>query len=145
VLAVHTNLANQTLRLNQLHRSRDQERLDPHVEQTGDGGRRIVGVQRGQHQVAGERRLDGDLGRFEVANLADHDDVGILPQKRAQSRREVQPDIFMHLNWLMPGRLYSTGSSAVQMLSLKVFSSERAEYRVVVLPEPVGPVTSTIP
>jgi hypothetical protein len=41
--------------------------------------------------------------------------------------------------------LYSTGSSAVLMLTLGLFKSDKAEYSVVVLPEPVGPVTSTMP
>ena len=47
--------------------------------------------------------------------------------------------------WLMPCRLNSTGSSAVEMLRSIVLSSDSAEYSVVVLPEPVGPVTSTMP
>ena len=45
----------------------------------------------------------------------------------------------------MPSRLYSTGSSAVITFTSGVLMRDRAEYRVVVLPEPVGPVTSTIP
>ena len=47
--------------------------------------------------------------------------------------------------WLMPGRLNSTGSSAVMMFVSVVFSREIDEYRVFVLPLPVGPVTSTMP
>ena len=47
--------------------------------------------------------------------------------------------------WLIPCRLNSTGSSAVEMLRSSVLSSDIAEYSVVVLPDPVGPVTSTIP
>src|SRR6267143_7157012 len=46
--------------------------------------------------------------------------------------------------WLIPIRLYSTGSSAVRMLTSIVLIFESAEYSVVVLPEPVGPVTNTI-
>ena len=41
--------------------------------------------------------------------------------------------------------LYSTGSSVVMILSSILFSSLRAAYSVVVFPEPVGPVTSTMP
>jgi len=40
---------------------------------------------------------------------------------------------------------YSTGSSAVSSLFSRVFRRRRAEYSVVVLPEPVGPVTTTMP
>ena len=37
-----------------------------------------------EHEVAGERRLDGDLRRFLVAHFPDHDAVRILAQKGAQ-------------------------------------------------------------
>ena len=37
---------------------------------------------RRQHQVAGQRGLDRDLGGFLVANLADQHDVRILAQDR---------------------------------------------------------------
>ena len=44
----------------------------------------IVGVHRGEDQVAGEGGLDGDLGRFLVANLTHHDLVGVVAKNRAQ-------------------------------------------------------------
>ena len=47
--------------------------------------------------------------------------------------------------WIIPSMSYSTGSSVVISLSLILLSSVNDEYRVVVLPLPVGPVTSTIP
>jgi hypothetical protein len=53
---------------------------------------RVVGVERREHQVAGERGLDADLGGLEVADLADHDDVGVLAQERAQRRGEREAD-----------------------------------------------------
>ena len=59
---------------------------------------RVVGVQRREHEVAGERGLDRDLGGLEVADLADHDDVRVLPQERAQRGREVQADLVVHLH-----------------------------------------------
>jgi hypothetical protein len=40
---------------------------------------------------------------------------------------------------------FMTGSSIVTILSSTVLISASAAYSVVVLPEPVGPVTSTIP
>src|SRR5579863_5113988 len=45
----------------------------------------------------------------------------------------------------MPGRTYSTGSSTVMILTEGFFSLWRQEYKVVLLPEPVGPVTRIIP
>ena len=44
-----------------------------------------------------------------------------------------------------PGNWYSTGSSMVTILSLRRLISVSAAYSVVVLPLPVGPVTSTMP
>ncbi len=84
------NAAHQSLRANQVDRSRNQEGLNAHVHQAGDRLRRAVGMQRGKHQVAGEGGLDGDFRGFKVADFADQDDVGILPQESAQRGRKVQ-------------------------------------------------------
>ena len=47
--------------------------------------------------------------------------------------------------WPMPGSSYSIGSSTVSTLVVAVSSRASEAYSVVVLPEPVGPVTSTMP
>ncbi|MNP31775.1 hypothetical protein D3C76_1249150 [compost metagenome] len=47
--------------------------------------------------------------------------------------------------WPMPAMAYSTGSSTVRMLRLPSLRLLRLAYSVVVLPEPVGPVDSTMP
>ena len=75
----------------------DQEALDAEVDQAGDGGGGVVGVEGGEDQVAGERRLDGVLRGLVVADLADHDDVGVLAQDVAQGGREGDPDLELHL------------------------------------------------
>ena len=97
-LAVGADAPDETLRADQIHRARDEKRLDPHVHQSVDRARRVVGVQRREHEVAGQRGLDRDFRRFEVADFADEDDVGVLPQKGSQGRREVQPDVLAHLH-----------------------------------------------
>ena len=66
---------------------------------------RVVGVQRREHEVARQRRLDRDLGRLEVADLADEDDVGVLPQEGAQRRREGQADLLLHLDLVDAGEV----------------------------------------
>ena len=65
---------------------------------TADG--RVVGVQRGEHQVAGERGLDGDLGGLVVADLADQHDVGVASagSSAAPRRRSGRP-----WRWSAPG------------------------------------------
>ena len=48
--------------------------------------------------MAGERRLDGDLRRLEVADFADQNDVRVLAQERPQGGGEVQADGLFHLH-----------------------------------------------
>src|SRR5262245_19901175 len=76
---------------------RGQEGLDTHVSQAGDGTHRGVGMQRREHQVSGETRLDGDLGGLDVANLAHHHHVRILAQDCAQPARERHLDLGVDL------------------------------------------------
>ena len=114
-LAVAAQAARQALGDDQAHRGRNGVRLHAHVDQTGEGLRRIVRVQRGEHQVAGLRRLDGDFGSLEVADFADHDDVGVLAQEwRAGHRPNVNPTVGMmlHLRSRLAAMI-SIGSSLV--------------------------------
>ena len=46
--------------------------------------------------MPGERSLDRDLGRLEVADLADHDDVGILAHDVPEPRGEGEADLRLH-------------------------------------------------
>src|SRR5262249_5832723 len=56
----------------------------------------VVGVQRTENLVAGERGANGDFGRFEIADFADHDDVRVLPQNRTQSGGESEITPWTH-------------------------------------------------
>ena len=55
----------------------------------------VIGMQGRQEQVAGLRGLDGDLRRFLVANLADHDDVGVLTQESIEGCANVSPALLL--------------------------------------------------
>jgi hypothetical protein len=73
-------------------------------------------MKRRQDQVAGQRCLDRDLGGFEVSILTDEDDVW----DPGEGMNEATPAKFRPIcsficTWLIPGRLNSTGSSAVIM------------------------------
>jgi hypothetical protein len=138
--------ARQALCDDQGHRRGDVVGRDAHVHQARNGLRRVVGVQGGEHQVAGLRGLDRDLGGFQVADFADHDDVRVLAQEGAQAPRRRSCrllDVLLHL--VDAGQRISTGSSAVEMLRASVLRMFRPVYSDTVLPEPVGPVTSTMP
>ena len=105
-------------------RRADEIGLDADVVQTGDRAGSVVGVQGAEDQVAGEGGLGGELGGFGVADFADHDNVGVLPQQRAQSRRRnVKPAFSLTWNWLTPLRAYSIGSSTVQIFTSPRLSS----------------------
>ena len=58
---------------------------------------------------------------------------------------KVRPALKLTWTWLMPSIRYSTGSSTVITLTSGRAISARVAYSVVDLPEPVGPVTSTMP
>ena len=62
-------------------------------------------MQGGQHQVAGEAGLDGDLGGFEVADFTDHDHVRILPQDGAQGLGEGELDLRIDLDLADAGQV----------------------------------------
>ena len=55
-----------------------------------DGLGRVQRVERGEHQVAGLRRVQRRLDGLDVAHLADQDDVGVLAQGGAQGLREAR-------------------------------------------------------
>ena len=46
-------------------------------------------MQRREQQASDERGADGDVGRLAIADLANHDDVRVLPKERSQSAGEV--------------------------------------------------------
>ena len=70
---------------------------------------------------------------------------GSCRRKLRRAAAKVRPTAGLTCTCTRPSMSYSTGSSAVRIFSVISFNSERAEYSVVVLPEPVGPVTITMP
>ena len=98
LLAMRAKHADEALRQHGFERRGDQIRFDAHVHQPRDRAGRVVGVQRGENQMAGERRLHGDLRRFLVANFADENHVRVVAQNRTQSARKRQPGLFVDLD-----------------------------------------------
>src|SRR6185369_15568710 len=51
-----------------------------------------------EHEVTGEARLHRYLGCLGIADLADHDDVGVLPENRAKTVRKRKIYLRVHLD-----------------------------------------------
>jgi hypothetical protein len=64
----------------------ERERVEAHLQQPRHRLGRAVGVQRREHQVARQRRLDRRVRRLAVADLADHHDVRVAAQERPAAR-----------------------------------------------------------
>jgi hypothetical protein len=101
--------AHQALSEDDGERVGDDPRLDAEIDETHDGLHRVGGVEGGHHQVAGERRLQGDACRLGVANLADEDDVGVLAQHGPQPGREGEPHAHVGLALGDGGELHFDG------------------------------------
>src|SRR5262249_6907520 len=83
--AIVAQYANKALGQNTIQRRYEIVGLHPHVQEPADDVDDVVGVHGREHQVPGEGRLDRDLGRFRISNLADHYLVGIVTQDAAQT------------------------------------------------------------
>ena len=94
--------AQKTLSDDRIERRDDEKRLNPHVHETSDRARRIVRVKGREHQVTGERGLNGDFGRFVIANFPDENRVRVLTKKGAKNAGESQPDVLIDLNLIDP-------------------------------------------
>ena len=95
--------------------------------------------------MAGQRRLDRDLGRLRVANLADHDHVRVLAHDVAQAAREGEADLGLDGDLvdaleLILDRILDRDDLLVRAVDPVERGVERRR-----LAEPVGPVTSRMP
>lgn len=96
--AFEADLAAKALSDDQVGGGSDEEGFDAHVEEAVDGGGCVVGVEGGENQVSCESGFDGDLGGFKVADLTDHDDVGVLAEEGAEGGGKVEADVFVLLD-----------------------------------------------
>ena len=97
-LAVQADVPDQPLRQHAVQRRDELIRLDAHVQEPAEHVEDVVGVDRREDQVPGQRGVDRNLRGLVVADLADHDLVGIVPQDRPQPARERQPLLLVDRN-----------------------------------------------
>ncbi len=66
-------------------RGSDEERLDPHVGKPHYSRGGVICMESTEHEMAGQRSLDRDLGCIHIPYLSDHYNVRVLPQYRPQA------------------------------------------------------------
>ena len=101
---------------------------------------------RGEHQVSRLCGLHRDSRCLLIADLADENHVGILTQNRPQRARERQVDLGIDLRLIDARNLVLNrilDRDNVGPLRANIDAS--ADDSVVVLPDPVGPTTRTMP
>ena len=64
--------------------------IDIHVREPADDIERTVRVDGRKDEVTGQCRLNGDLRRLRIANLAHHDAIRVVAQDRTQATGECQ-------------------------------------------------------
>ena len=62
--------------------------LNAQFGEPGDRRHRIVGMKGRENEMSGHRSVNGGLRGLGIANLADKNHVGILPQDGAQARAQ---------------------------------------------------------
>jgi hypothetical protein len=72
--------------------------FDSHVDQARDGRKGRIGMKCREDKVSSERGLHRDRGSLCIPNFADQDDVGILPQQRAQNLGKGESQFLIDLN-----------------------------------------------
>ena len=102
---MRADTAHEPLSAGENDRGRNQEWRDTHVIQARDGAGRIITVHRAEHLMAGESGLDSNFGGFGIANFANHDDIRVLPENRAQRIREGEADFFLGRHLVDAGNL----------------------------------------
>ena len=91
-LAAVAQHPHQPLRDHRAERRLQEKALDAEIDQPRHGGGRGLGMQRRQHEMAGQRRMDGDMRGLGVADFADHDHVGVLANEGAHGGRKGETD-----------------------------------------------------
>ena len=95
--------------------------------------------------MAGEGGLDRDLDGLLVANLADKDDFRVLAEKGAEDRVEGQADLLVRLRLADPLEIIFDRVLGRHDVQFRLVDVLQAAVEVVVFPDPVGPVTRTMP
>jgi hypothetical protein len=84
-------------------------RLNPHIQEAPQHIHHIVRMDCRKHQMPGQRRVDRNLRRLRIADLADKNLVRVMPQDRPQPARKRQPLLLIHRDLRDPPYLVLDG------------------------------------
>ena len=98
-----------------------------------------------EDHVTGQRRLNGIYGRFFISDFADQNDIWIMTQQTSKACGESQANIRLNLNLVNSAQRVFDWIFDRNDLELGTPQRSDRAISVVVLPLPVGPVTSTRP
>jgi hypothetical protein len=96
-LALHTELADQSLCDDRVDRCWEEEGGYTHIQDTSEGLSSGVRMDRRDHEVTREGCFDRDVDRLMITDFSYHDDIRILTQSSTQSRGKRISDIWEHL------------------------------------------------
>src|ERR1035441_3463928 len=94
--AVRADLSHEPLREYAVEGRDEVVKLDLHVEEAAEDVHDVVRVNGRENEVPREGGLHGDLRRLLVADLSDHDLVGVVPEDGAQPAREREAFLLVH-------------------------------------------------
>lgn len=107
--AMGTEAADEALRDDHFDGGCDQEGLDVHVDETGEGAGGIIRMEGAENKVPGQGGTDRDIGGFAVTDFPDHDNVGILAEDGAECFGKGEADFGVHLGLVDAGDFVFNG------------------------------------
>ena len=96
--AVGTDHAYKTLRQNAIERGNKVVWIDAHVQESAEHVDDVIRMDAREHKMPRQRRLNRDLGCLDVADLSNHDLVGVVTQNRSKAAGESKSFLFVHRN-----------------------------------------------
>src|SRR5919106_6842278 len=77
--------------------------------------------------------FDCDLGSFKIADLANHDYIGVLPKERAQTRSEIESYLVPNLNLVNPhqivfDRIFGRGNIHIRLVEFRKGRIKRGRF-----------------
>jgi len=76
----------------------EEEGVDAHVQEAGDGADAVVRVEGREDEMPGLGGAHSDLRRFGIADFADEHDIGVVSEDRAEAAGEGEADLLARLD-----------------------------------------------